>query len=59
MMQEEGQLEAAIQCYQMALSIDVHHAKSSLLLGILYRQRGGPHDLTLAQVYLHAHVREC
>ncbi len=49
-MQEEGNLEAAIECYEMALSIDVHYAKSSLLLGVLYRQRGGPHDLTLGQV---------
>ena len=49
-LQEEGNLEAAIQCYDMALSIDVHYAKSSLSLGILYRQRGRPHDLTLAQV---------
>lgn len=51
-LQEEGNLEAAIQCYELALSIDVHYAKSSLLLGILYRQRGRPHDLTLAQVGL-------
>ena len=50
MLQEEGNLEAAIECYEMALSIDVHYAKSSLLLGVLYRQRGGPHDLTLGQV---------
>lgn len=49
-LQEEGNLEAAIQCFQMALSIDVHCAKASLLLGVLYRQRGRPHDLTLAQV---------
>jgi len=49
-MQEEGNLEVAIECYEMALSIDVHYAKSSLLLGVLYRQRGGPHDLTLGQV---------
>ncbi len=49
-MQEEGNLEAAIECYEMALSIDVHYAKSSLLLGVLYRRRGGPHDLTLGQV---------
>ncbi len=49
-MQEEGNLEAAIECCEMALSIDVHYAKSSLLLGVLYRQRGGPHDLTLGQV---------
>ncbi|DBB12255.1 hypothetical protein WJX82_010413 [Trebouxia sp. C0006] len=50
--QEEGNLEAAIECYEMALSIDVHYAKSSLLLGVLYRQRGGPHDLTLGQGFL-------
>ena len=49
-LQEEGDLDAAIQCYEMALSVDVHYAKSSLLLGVLYRQRGRPHDLTLAQV---------
>lgn len=49
-LQEEGNLEAAIQCFETALSIDVHYAKSSLLLGVLYRQRGRSHDLTLAQV---------
>lgn len=44
-------MEAAIRSLQMALSIDVHYAKASLLLGVLYRQRGRPHDLTLAQVF--------
>ncbi|KAL3145534.1 hypothetical protein ABBQ32_003359 [Trebouxia sp. C0010 RCD-2024] len=51
-LQEDGNLEAAIRSLQMALSIDVHYAKASLLLGVLYRQRGRPHDLTLAQGYL-------
>ena len=43
-------MDSAIECFETALSIDVHYAKAALHLGVLYRQKGGPHDLTLAQV---------
>lgn len=51
-LQEVGNLDYAIDCYETALSIDVHYAKAALQLGVLYRQKGGPHDLVLAQVHL-------
>lgn len=49
-LQEEGNLESSIACYELALSMDVHYAKSSLSLGALYKTRGKTHDATLAQV---------
>ena len=55
-MQEEGDLQSAIACYELALSMDVHYAKSSLSLGALYKNRGGPHDRTLAQVCMLYHL---
>ena len=51
-LQEVGNLDYAIDCYETALSVDVHYAKAALQLGVLYRQKGGPHDLVLAQVHL-------
>lgn len=45
-----GNVDHAIDAFETALSTDVHYAKAALQLGVLYRQRGGPHDLMLAQV---------
>ncbi|KAK9804267.1 hypothetical protein WJX72_004067 [[Myrmecia] bisecta] len=50
--QEDGNMDQAIQYYETALAVNLYYAKSALFLGRLYRKRGGPYDLTLAQAHL-------
>lgn len=49
-MQEDGNEEKAIHCYENALAIDVNFAKSALKLGEIYRKQATPTALVLAQV---------